>query len=762
MNRNEKVNSIIKNKLHEGMHENNMHCCLRDTGRLAGGYVASGYINQSDVMVLGDYAKSLSINPMEAEKKWNSAIRYGIKEPITFDFDTKEEYYFVDKGHELAWDDVIGGKIIDTDWLEEKDVPPPPENWNGKNDLIKQLSVLFNDEDYVGYVTDCYFNSESKKYLPKRGSYSRTAGELIELLKKSDDITDVFGDWEETAGAWIRVNPMDGKGVFDKNVIHHKYTLIESDSLSISKQYAIYKELELPIATLIHSAGKSLHALVRIDADCYEEYKQRVNYLYKVCKKNGLKIDSQNRNPSRLSRMAGITRNNKPQYLIDINIGQPSYEDWYEWIEDINDGLPDFTALEEVVENPPKLAPELIRGVLRQGHKLLIAGASKAGKSFDLIQLCIAIAEGKNWHGWKCNQGKVLYVNLELDTASCIHRFINVYDKLQISNRNIGNIDVWNLRGKSKTMDKLAPKLIRRATKKKYTAVIIDPIYKVITGDENSANQMAEFCNHFDKVCTELECAVIYCHHHSKGSQGQKRASDRASGSGVFGRDPDALLDLIELNVTDSIRKQLINQKLCAAIATFLDMHDINWKDKINQEILLVSKDFQQEANSLLPNELIPRLAKALSNVYQETLRMSAWRLEGTLREFASFKPKNYWFNYPIHSDDDGFLTDAKAEGELPPWKKKEYTPDEKKAWREKKEKKKKETLGKNMESRFQALENAYNIQNVGDGVTVKELKDFIPKSDKTIREWIKEHPDFYKEGGKNGKYFMKDTDGTK
>ena len=98
-------------------------------------------------------------------------------------------------------------------------------------------------------------------------------------------------------------------------------------------------------------------------------------------------------------------------------------------------------------------------------------------------------------------------------------------------------------------MDKLAPKLIRRALKKNYIAIIIDPIYKVITGDENSADQMANFCNQFDKVCTELGAAVIYCHHHSKGSQGGKRSMDRASGSGVFARDPDAILDLIELDV---------------------------------------------------------------------------------------------------------------------------------------------------------------------------------------------------------------------
>ena len=48
-------------------------------------------------------------------------------------------------------------------------------------------------------------------------------------------------------------------------------------------------------------------------------------------------------------------------------------------------------------------------------------------------------------------------------------------------------------------------------------AIIIDPIYKVITGDENNASDMGAFCNQFDKICTDTGCSVIYCHHHSKG-----------------------------------------------------------------------------------------------------------------------------------------------------------------------------------------------------------------------------------------------------
>ena len=52
------------------------------------------------------------------------------------------------------------------------------------------------------------------------------------------------------------------------------------------------------------------------------EYRKRVDYLYNICKKNGFEVDTQNRNPSRLSRMPGVTRNGKKQFLVATNIGK--------------------------------------------------------------------------------------------------------------------------------------------------------------------------------------------------------------------------------------------------------------------------------------------------------------------------------------------------------------------------------------------------------------------------------------------------------
>ena len=573
-------------------------------------------------------------------------------------------------GHELEWEDTISrdeGVVVDRNWIEGREIAEPGEGWDPRKDLITYLETLFEASETVGYVTHSF--EKDGKHMPTKGVYDKTAGQLLRELYKYEDIGYAVGDYNEEAGAWIRFNPLDGKGVKNENVTEFRYTLVESDDMEIEKQNAVIRELELPVACLVHSGGRSLHAVVRVDAADYREYRNRVDYLYKVCEKNGIKIDTQNRNPSRLSRMPGVMRNGRKQFLVDTNIGKSSWNEWYEWIESVTDDLPEPESLSSVWDGLPELSPCLIEGVLRKGHKMLIAGPSKAGKSFLQIELCIAIAEGRDWLKWHCAQGKVLYVNLELDRASCLHRFKDVYTALGWKPEHLGNIDIWNLRGKSVPMDKLAPKLIRRAAKKDYIAVIIDPIYKVITGDENSADQMAAFCNQFDKVCTELGCAVIYCHHHSKGSQGGKKSMDRASGSGVFARDPDALLDLIELETTEALMKQEKNKAVCAACRNYLDRHFSGWEDDVSLDDMMSSVQILEYCRKKLSAAQFTDLNALCFAAAERVTALTAWRIDGTLREFPKFEPVNLWFDYPIHRMDDvGVLKDIQPDAEKPVW----------------------------------------------------------------------------------------------
>ncbi len=687
-------------------------------------------------------------HPGECFKKWDSFR--GTSKPVTAGtivqmakdqgWLPKQEYINNNESKALEWDDIIGAKdelvIIDKNWLEGKDIEEP-NDWDPVGQLVKYLEILFEASENVGYVTDSW--EKDGKFLPTKGAWDRTAGELIQLLNNcKGDIGSVMGDYKEEAGAWIRFNPLDGKGVKNDNVTDFRYALVESDDMPVDQQNAIYRELELPIACLVHSGGKSLHAIVRIDAGNYDEYRKRVDYLYTICKKNGLKVDNQNRNPSRLSRMPGIIRKGNKQFLADTNIGKESWKEWQEWIESINDDLPDPESMASIWDNLPDLAPSLIDGVLRQGHKMLMAGPSKAGKSYALIELCCAIAEGKKWLNWNCTQGKIMYVNLELDRASCLHRFKDVYNALGWQPNNLQNIDIWNLRGKSVPMDKLAPKLIRRASKKNYIAIIIDPIYKVITGDENSADQMATFCNQFDKVCTELGSSVIYCHHHSKGGQGNKKSMDRASGSGVFARDPDALLDLIELELNDNLLKLTENNAICKVCENYLKKFIDNWDEEISRDDLCSSSRMLEISKIQLKPEVYQQMEKEVETVKNLAQSRSAWRIEGTLREFPKFPPVNLWFDYPVHHvDNAGVLKDIDSDGEKAPWKKnftKKKKPEDRK--KEKKE----------------SLETAFEACKIDGKVTVKAMAEFLGVTEKTTRNRIKEDGGYWIDESEIGK----------
>ena len=675
----------------------------------------------------------------ECYRKWGGF--HGSPSPVTGGTIVqlaKEQGWEPEPGsRELDWDDTISderGIVVDQNWIEGQEIREP-EEWDPAAQLIKYLETLFEAGENVGYVTASWEKTDEKgtRWLPQKGSWDRTAGQLIEQLNHcGGDIGAVLGDYNPAAGAWIRFNPLDGNGCKNENVTEYRYALVESDSTDLEKQNAIIREMELPVACLVFSGKKSLHAIVRVDAGSYEEYRKRVNYLYEICKKNGLEIDQQNRNPSRLSRMPGVMRNGHKQFLMDTNIGKASWEEWQEWIESVNDDLPDPESLDSVWNHMPELSPCLIDGVLRQGHKMLIAGPSKAGKSFLQIEMCIAIAEGRSWLGWGCTKGRVMYVNLELDAASCLHRFRDVYDALGWEPRNLRNIDIWNLRGKSVPMDKLAPKLIRRAAKKDYIAIVIDPIYKVITGDENSADQMANFCNQFDKVCTELGCAVIYCHHHSKGAQGGKRSMDRASGSGVFARDPDALLDLIELETTDDLMKQQEDRAVCNACMAWLNAHFEDWEDDISQDDMLSPVRMLEFARKRAKDGLLDKMVEEARKKARER---TAWRIEGTLREFPKFKPVNLWFDYPVHQIDKvGVLEDIQPDTEIPPWKKG--------ADRNKKNAKERKN------DRKKALEEAVENGNFGDEPSVNDVAEYMGVSDRTVRDRIKEHGGYVIEDG--------------
>lgn len=543
----------------------------------------------------------------ECEKKWNSFEGVGVG--IGTIFHIAEKYGY--RSRKWSFDDCLPAVADSSNYYEEVLAKSQSEDepWQM---AVRYLETLYENDESVSYVHSATFKEDKNKWVPADAGHVRKVSAIIRDLKRYKNLNEAFGTINPEAGAWIRHNP--STGAKDADVTRYAYVLVESDSMPLDDQKKFLINQKLPIAALIESGGKSIHAIVKIGAKNKEEFKQRSNFLFDYLAQRYFQIDEANKNPARLSRLPGAMRGGKIQRLLATNIGCSSWLEWIDLVNGVDDDLPEIHSARDIFENPVPEPPAIIDGVLRKGAKLICTGDSKSGKTCLIMNLGICIAEGWDWLGHSCMQGRILYINMEVMQSDFEARYKSIYKAYgkPASDEGIENFEWWNLRGKAEPLDKLAPKIIRRCRAKKYLAIIVDPIYKVQGGDENSAEAIGKFCALFDRIAEETGAAVIYIHHHAKGYAGNKKVADRGSGSGVFSRDADAILDFSPL-VLDPNSKELLG-----ALTGKIDEPPI------------------------------------------------PLRLEMVLRSFRMPKPLNLFFEFPLHVVDTNHLLDTAAiEGSL-------------------------------------------------------------------------------------------------
>jgi hypothetical protein len=114
------------------------------------------------------------------------------------------------------------------------------------------------------------------------------------------------------AGAWVRPNPVKDHGsgkcgaVTNADVTSYRFCLLESDALTVELQLSLWARLPLPVAAIIQSGGRSVHAWVMLNCSNAQEYRTKVERIYSLLARFG--ICSSNKNPSRLSRLPGAQR----------------------------------------------------------------------------------------------------------------------------------------------------------------------------------------------------------------------------------------------------------------------------------------------------------------------------------------------------------------------------------------------------------------------------------------------------------------------
>lgn len=189
------------------------------------------------------------------------------------------------------------------------------------------------------------------------------------------------------------------------------------------------------------------------------------------------------------------------------------------------------------------LPRELVYGILHKGSKMVLGGGSKTFKTWTLMDLAVAVAAGEPWLSFKTARGRVLYINFEIQAGFFQQRLQAVAKEKHVT-LTTGQIEIWNLRGYAASYDLLLPKISERVKDSDYSLIVLDPVYKLYGNtDENSAGAVARLLNAIEGLAVDSGAAIAFGAHYSKGNQAGKEAIDRISGSGVFARDPDTILN---------------------------------------------------------------------------------------------------------------------------------------------------------------------------------------------------------------------------
>ena len=407
----------------------------------------------------------------------------------------------------LSWADPIG--------YSEK-----PENaLKAPNlELKEYLIALFKSGDIVNFVVSSF--EKDGKFLPNGKGVNKSFDDLIKACDTYDDLGFILGDWNKKAGAWARINPMSGEGCKNSDVVEFRHCLIESDSLPKEEQLKKICELNLPCSALVDSGGKSIHAIVKIDAGKDEKlYRERVSKLHEFLAKNGFPVDKACKNASRLSRIAAVTRDGKRQRLIAVNIGMPSYQQWqdnWELLDIRSNTIDDF-----LNANAEDMSDCLLgyRFLCTECPWLIIA-ASGVGKSVLAMQMAILFATGRDL--WKLKPHKARKVVL----IQAENNFLDLVEPAQSITRILGlsETEKADLRKNFRVIsddthsgEGFVRLLSSICDRYKPEIVIVDPLMAYIGGEISKQEVCTKFFrNGINPVIHRYNIGLIVLHHTGK------------------------------------------------------------------------------------------------------------------------------------------------------------------------------------------------------------------------------------------------------
>ncbi len=397
--------------------------------------------------------------------------------------------------------------------------------------FIKLIDACFLPDEFVAIAPAAV--TDDGEIAPRRG-VTLTATEWKTKVAAKGGIDRVFGT---KLGLFIRINPTCKDGAKNDDVTAFRHVLVEFDRDEAGKpipkeeQYHAVVASGMPVAALIDSGNKSLHAWIRVDAPDEAEYKRRVTTIWDWF--SGINLDKQNRNPSRLSRCPDgwrtVEGDVRRQRLLALGIGAESWTAW-----EAGQATPDEGAMmpiSQLAAYDTTCDPNNMLGKrwLCRGGSLVVVGQSGIGKSSLCMQLMILWALGlPAFNITPVAPLRSVLIQAENDVGDLAEMYQGVRQGMGITPEQeaILNDRIFIYRDTTRTGAEFVDAASALVDRHKPDLVWADPLLNYI-GDEISEQRViSDFCCKLLNAVS-LRTGVIWCllHHTGKPSKDPKAAS---------------------------------------------------------------------------------------------------------------------------------------------------------------------------------------------------------------------------------------------
>jgi hypothetical protein len=239
--------------------------------------------------------------------------------------------------------------------------------------------------------------------------------------------------------------------------------------------------------------------------------------------------------------------NDRPTAVALPNAAQPTPAATISAVASLLSRLPPTAA--DLAERYTEMRPPIIHGLLRQGETMNVIAPPKAGKSWLVADLSIAIASGRRWlETFDVERGRVLIIDNELHGETIAKRLPMVGDARKIPWADYSDrLHVETLRdaGAACPLFDLAP-YFARFDAGQFRMIVLDAFYRFLPpGESENDNALqTQLYNFIDQQAARLQCCFVVIHHTSKGTQAGKAITDIGAGGGAWPRAADTHLVL--------------------------------------------------------------------------------------------------------------------------------------------------------------------------------------------------------------------------